>query len=143
MRACVAFLVCGLVLGCGKVGPPRLPELAVPLAPEPVEVRNVAEGIEVTFRRPRDYLDGVPLEDLGSFQISRSCEHAPGPLPVIEIPVVDHGRFQKQGRVSFIDFDPQPGQVCAYEVVAVTLDDYRSAPAESPPIRREIPPPVK
>lgn len=138
----------GLVLAllgataCGKVGAPRLPDLAVPLEPQPVEVRNVKQGFEVSFRRPRAYLDGVPLEDLGSFEVSRSCEPVPGFVPVADIPVIDHGRFQKQASISFLDFDPQPGQVCTYRVVAVTLDDYRSAPAESAPIRREIPKPA-
>lgn len=138
----LAAVLALVALSCGKVGAPRLPQLAVPLAPEPVEVRNVADGIEVTFRRPRAYLDGVSLEDLGSFEVTRSCEHAPGEIPVANIPVVDHGRFQKQSRLTFTDFDPQPGQVCTYRVVAITLDDYRSAPADSPPIRREIPPAV-
>ncbi len=127
-------------VGCGKIGSPRLPELAVPLEPSPVEVRNVADGIEITFRRPRAYLDGVALEDLGNFEIERSCDHAPGLIPIADIPVVDHGRFQKQSKVTLVDFDPQPGQICIYRVVAITLDGYRSAPADSVPIRRELPP---
>lgn len=131
------------LVGCGKVGPPRLPQLAVPVAPEPVQVRNVEAGIEVSFRRPKEYLDGVALDDLGSFEISRSCEHAPGPIPIADIPVVDHGRFQKQSRISLVDFDPRPGQVCVYRVIAVTLDDYRSYPADSAPITREVPTAVK
>lgn len=129
-------------IGCGKVGPPRLPQLTIPLEPQPVQVRNVADGIEVTFRRPREYLDGVALDDLGNFEISRSCAHAPGPIPIANIPVVDDGRFQKQGKITLVDFDPRPGQICTYRVVAVTLDDYRSAPADSKPIKREIPPAV-
>ncbi len=135
----LVWLFLASALGCGKVGPPRLPELAVPMPPEPVEVRNVASGIEVSFRRPKKYLDGVSLDDLGSFEISRSCEHAPGPVPVADIPVVDHARFQKQSRITLVDFDPQPGQICTYRVVAVTLDDYRSAPSDSAPIERKIP----
>ncbi len=135
----LAALVLTAGIGCGKVGPPRLPELAVPMQPEPVDVRNVANGIEISFRRPKKYRDGVSLEDLGSFEITRTCEHAPAPIPVADIPVVDHGRFQKQGRISLVDYDPQPGQICTYRVVAITLDDYRSAPADSAPIERKIP----
>ena len=135
-RAALATLALGV--GCGKVGPPRLPELAVPLEPAPVQVRNRSSGFEISFRRPRAYLDGVDLYDLGSFEVSRSCEPNPGFVPVADIPVVDHERFQKQSRVTLVDFDPQPGQVCIYRVVAVTLDDYRSAPAESTPTLREV-----
>jgi len=135
-----AVLCVPLTSGCGKVGPPRLPELAVPLAPQPVAVRNLARGLEITFRRPRRYLDGVPLDDLGSFEVSRSCEPTPGFVPVADVPVVDHGRFQKQGEISLVDFDPRPGQLCTYRVVAVTLDGYRSAPADSTPTLREAPP---
>lgn len=140
---CAAVLCLSALGACGKVGPPRLPQLAVPLAPSPVEVRNVEKGIEVSFRRPQEYLDGVPLDDLGSFEISRSCEHAPEPIAVADIPVVDHGRFQKQSRLTIVDFDPQPGQVCTYRVIAVTQDDYRSEPADSAPITREVPSPIK
>lgn len=135
--SCALALVA--LLGCGKVGPPRLPQLAVPRAPEPVQVRNVAAGIEITLRRPREYLDGVSLDDLGSLEVTRSCEHAPGPVAVADVPIVDHDRFQKQSRITLVDFDPQPGQVCTYRVIAVTLDDYRSAPADSAPITRSIP----
>lgn len=144
VRALVATVgvLAATTTGCGKVGPPRLPQLTVPLAPEPVQVRNVAEGIEVTIRRPREYLDGVALDDLGSFQITRTCDHAPGQIPVANIPVIDQGRFQKQSRLTLVDSDPRPGQVCTYRVVAVTLDDYRSAPADSPPIERAVPTPA-
>ncbi|MDG2307412.1 MAG: hypothetical protein P8R42_22725 [Candidatus Binatia bacterium] len=137
--ALAATLAAVAGIGCGKMGPPRLPQLAIPLEPQPVQVRNVADGIAVTFRRPREYRDGVALDDLGNFEISRSCAHAPGPIPVANIPVVDHGRLQKQSQITLVDFDPQPGQTCTYRVVAVTLDGYRSAPADSEPIKREIP----
>ncbi len=126
-------------LACGKVGPPRLPQLAVPRAPEPVVVRNIPDGFEITIPRPREYLDGVPLDDLGNFEVSRSCEPGSIEVPVANVPIVDDDRFQKQKEISLTDFDPRPGQTCVYQVIAVTRDGYRSAPGLSAPVRRESP----
>lgn len=128
-----------LLVACGKMGPPRLPELAVPRPPEPVQVRNVEAGFEVSFRRPSEYLDGVALGDLGNFEVSRLCDNLPEYVAIANIPVVDRERFQKQRRISLVDSDPGPGRTCSYRVIAVTLDGYRSAPAESAPLLRQWP----
>lgn len=132
------ILILGAGPGCGKVGPPRLPSLAVPYPPEPVKVRNVASGIEITFDRPKKYLDGAALADLGSFEVSRSCG-SEGPFVLIaDIPVLDRDRFQKQGSLTLTDFTPLLEEICIYQVVAVTLDEYRSAAALSRPIERQL-----
>lgn len=133
------LLIALLLASCGKMGPPRLPELAVPRPPEPVQVRNVEAGLEVSFRRPSEYLDGATLGDLGNFEVSRLCDNLPEYVAVANIPVVDREKFQKQRRISLVDFDPEPGRTCSYRVIAVTLDGYRSSPAESPPVLRQWP----
>ena len=137
-----ALLLSLLLAACGKMGPPRLPELAVPRPPEPVQVRNVEAGFEVSFRRPSEYLDGVALGDLGNFEVSRLCDNLLEYVAIANIPVVDRERFQKQRRISLVDSDPGPGRTCSYRAIAVTLDGYRSAPAESAPLLRQWPVPV-
>jgi len=140
-RVLAASVVASAIASCGRVGNPRPPQYVIPRSPESVSVRNVAAGFELTFPRPREYVDGVALDDLGSFELWRSCEPDPGFVQIADVPVLDRDRFQKQRSFTLTDFDVRVGQVCVYRVVAVTLDDYRSPPADSAPIRREMPPP--
>ena len=139
LRASCFTLALGVILACGKVGPPRIPQLAIPEAPEPIRVQSVDQGLEVTFRRPLAYLDGVPLDDLGSFEITRACEPGDNFVAVADIPVIDRQRFEKQGTITLVDSDVAIDQICTYRIVAITLDDYRSAPALSAPTRRNPP----
>jgi hypothetical protein len=136
-------MLLGLTLGfaaCGKKSAPIPPQLVVPESPGSLLVRNVADGLEITFKRPRRYVSGIALDDLASFEIFRSCDADPGFGLIANVPVVDRDRFQKQTSFTLTDYAPTMGQVCLYRVVTVTLDDYRSAAAESQPIRREPPP---
>lgn len=125
--AIVASIALG---GCGRKASPRPPQFVIPESPAPVRVTAKPEGLEVTWRRPRQYADKTDLEDLGSFDVFRSCGEADAWVPIATLPVTDRERFRKGKTFSYIDRAVPAEGPCRYRVVAVTLDDYRSAPAE-------------
>jgi Prokaryotic lipoprotein-attachment site len=126
----VAFAAAVGFLGCGRKGPPRPPQFVIPESPAPVRVAPVADGLEVTWRRPREYADGTALEDLGGFDVYRSCGEGDAWIPVATLPVSDRERFRKGQSFAFVDRSVHPDAPCRYRVVAATLDGYRSPPAE-------------
>ena len=63
--ALVLVLLLGLPLGaCGRKGPPRPPQFVIPRSPEPLVVEENPKGVRITWKRPREYVDGSPLDDL-------------------------------------------------------------------------------
>jgi hypothetical protein len=123
-------------LGCGRKGAPRPPEYVVPNGPDPVLVEDTVRGVRIVWKRPRAYADGSSLDDLGSFEIERACEPDTTFRPVGVVQLFDRDRFRKEREFSVIDLDAPRDVPCRYRVVAVTIDEYRSDPAESPSIVR-------
>jgi hypothetical protein len=117
--------------GCGRKADPRPPEFVIPRSPEPVVVENVPDGIKLTWHRPRTYVDGTRLDDLGSFRVLRACDAETEFRLIAQIPITDRDRFRKIPSFLLVDHDVSLGSTCRYRVVAATLDDYTSAPAES------------
>jgi len=77
----VAFL---LIVSCGKKGPPRAPELAVPETIKDLKAEAGGGGIALTWSRPTRYLDGKSLDDLAGFvifrkEITQACPECPAP----------------------------------------------------------------
>jgi hypothetical protein len=140
LAACA--LSAGLLSACGRKADPRPPEFVIPRSAEPVEATNVIDGIQLRWRRPRTYVDGTTLEDLGSFVILRTCGSELEFREIGTIPVTDRERFRKTRAFNLVDHDVAIGSICRYRVVAMTLDEYRSAPAESEWIERRLPEPT-
>jgi hypothetical protein len=107
----------------------------VPGNPEPVLVEETANGARVSWKRPREYADGTALDDLSVFDVQRVCEPETEFRTIGTVPIVDRERFRKERSFAAVDIDVPVGRPCRYRVFAVTADGYRSAPAESPPIR--------
>ncbi|HZR82495.1 MAG TPA: hypothetical protein VFD92_15480 [Candidatus Binatia bacterium] len=117
--------------GCGRKAPPRPPQYVIPESPAPVQVAETADGLKLTWHRPRRYADGAPIEDLGGFEIFRACGEGDFWTPIASLEVTDRERFRKGRTFSYVDPDVPADAGCHYRVVAVTVDGYRSAPAES------------
>ena len=81
--------------GCGRKADPRPPEFVIPRSPEPVVVENVPDGIKLTWHRPRTYVDGTRLDDLGSFRVLRACDAEADFKLIAQIAVTDRDRFRK------------------------------------------------
>jgi hypothetical protein len=139
--AALALLV-AMPSACGRKGAPRPPQWVVPNSPEPVLVEDADRGVRIAWKRPRAYADGSSLDDLGSFEIERACEPDTTFRTVGVVRLFDRDRFRKEREFSVIDLDVPPGIPCRYRVIAVTIDEYRSDPAESPPIVRGAAPPT-
>jgi hypothetical protein len=132
-------LVLGTAAGCGRKTPPRPPEYVIPEPPAPVRVSAVPEGQKVSWSRPREYADGTRIDDLGAFDVFRDCGDGGFWTPIATLSVDDRERFRKGRTFSFVDAGVPPDAPCRYRVVAVTLDGYRSPPAEGA-IGEEPPP---
>jgi hypothetical protein len=140
VAALVPVVVMVTFAACGRKADPRPPELAIPRSTDPVLLANVATGIKVTWKRPRSYVDGTALDDLGSFRILRACDAETAFAQVAMVSVNDRERFRKTASFTLVDHDVPIGSTCAYRVIAVTLDDYASAPADSSYLTRvELP----
>lgn len=136
-RFAALVLVALVIAGCGRRGAPRPPQWVAPRAATDLEVRSVAGGLEISFRRPDRTIDGADMSDLAFLELWRSCEPRPGMFLAAEIPIVDRGAFRKRTRYTVLDDTPGIGEACVYRIIAVTDDGYRSIPAQSEPVRRQ------
>jgi hypothetical protein len=125
-----AAALAALLFACGRKASPRPPQFVIPRSPEPVQVSAVPDGLKVTWHRPKTYVDGTSLDDLGSFLVLRSCAPEWMVAPIAQLPVTDRERFRKGMTFSLVDHDVGPHAECVYQVIATTTDDYSSPPAE-------------
>ena len=125
--------------GCGRKAAPRPPEYVIPQSPDPITVESSPDGVKVTWRRPREYVDGQPLGDLAGFRVRRACQPELDFTEVASVPVTDQQRFRKASSFSMLDHAAPLGVPCRYQVIAFTLDEYTSPPAESEDVVRTVP----
>jgi hypothetical protein len=134
---CLCLLLGGF--GCGRKAPPRPPEYVIPQSPDPVVVESSTDGVKVSWRRPREYVDGEPLGDLAGFRVLRACQPESEFSEIASVPVTDQQRFRKASSFSMLDHAAPLGVSCRYEVIAFTADEYSSPPAESEDVVRTVP----
>jgi hypothetical protein len=113
---------------CGRRTMPKAPELVRPATIENLAVAHVETGVELSWGRPNEYVDGARMSDLGSFTIERA-EGGGDFRPLETFEVTDRDRFRKIRRLRYIDQSTAPGQRYRYRVLSSTLDDYVSAPS--------------
>jgi len=142
-RLCaLAVLAISLALpACGRKTPVRPPELAAPQRIDSVSVTNVADGIELSWRRPTQYADGSRMTDLAGFRVERSVAGAPF-SEVATVEVTDQERIRQERRFRWVDSDTQVGTVYQYRVTSFTTDDYVSQPSDIVTAERAIPTPA-
>jgi len=132
----VALLLVG-TLQCGHKGVLRAPEDCAPKTIGDLSASNVTEGIRLTWSRPKAYVDGSRMEDLGAFVIERSVGTAPFER-LATVPVTDRDRFRKETRFRHIDPAVSPGGHYSYRVVSFTVDEYVSDPSNIVSIDRTV-----
>lgn len=128
-----------LLLACGRKGVPRP---AVEVLPETIRdaaARATAEGIEVSWERPRRYTGGDKMRDLGGFWVQRATGPGAPFETVATIEVTDRERFQQTKRFRWIDAAVKPDETYQYRVVSFTLDRYVSAPSNVAVARNALP----
>lgn len=137
-HALAAAALLGLA-ACGRVGSPRPPEYVIPQPAPAVTVESTAEGVKISWKRPKEYVGGDALDDLAGFRVHRICRPDGTRTLVATVLVEDQQRFQKTPSFSAIDVDAPVGETCRYHVIAFTLDEYTSPPAESEDFIRSFP----
>ena len=112
--------------GCGRKTAPKPPQLVAPRPVTAVALSAQPTGVEVSWDRSTDYVDGSRMTDLGGFLVERQ-EFGPEFREIARVEVTDRGRFRQQKRFEYLDEDMMPGTTYHYRVVAFTLDGYYSA----------------
>jgi len=137
-----ALLVCALLapLGCGRKTDVKPPQLVAPRTVTEVSLTSRADGIEVGWSRPTEYVDGTTMEDLSGFVIERSRNNEAF-RELARVPVTDRGRFQKAKRFQYVDQVLTEDTTYHYRVVAYTTDGYYGAPSGAATILWERPRP--
>lgn len=124
-----------LCAGCGKKSSPRAPELAIP---EPIkDLRGSVgkKGIALRWTRPKQYVDGKSLTDLGGFVLFRKgipadCPTCPAPYRErIIINVEDQDKFIKKTKYAFQDRELEANTVYRYRVFSRLFDGSLSQPS--------------
>lgn len=121
--------------GCGKKADPRAPELATPERITNLRAQLAANGINLSWNRPTQSVDGRELKDLASFVIfrkdlSQSCLDCPVPYrQLTTVPVEDRDKFAKQRQYRFTDANVQPQTVYRYRVTSQLSDGTLGEPS--------------
>ncbi len=125
------LLIVGLCLttGCGRKGAPRPAEDVLPETITTLEAKPTADGIELTWGRPRLYTGGDRMRDLGGFWIQRADEPGAAFETVSTVDVTDLERFQQTKQFHWVDKAVEHERTYRYRVVSFTLDRYVSAPS--------------
>lgn len=141
-RLISVFCLLGAVLlspGCGRKASPRPPEDILPAAIQDLTATNSAEGIVLSWSRPKTYVDGSRMPDLAGFTIERAegsdAEATFRPVGTVE--VIDRERFQQQSRFRLSDPNTIVGAQYRYRVVSFTTDEYLSAPSNVADVERK------
>jgi hypothetical protein len=137
----LTFAFCLLTLsssGCGRKAPPRPPEDVVPQRIADLAASNLAEGIQLSWRRPELYADGERMTDLGGFAVERAAADALNYQKIAILEVTDRDRFRQIKRFKHLDTDVTPGVAYRYRVVSFTVDRYFSAPSNAVTIERTL-----
>ena len=134
-------LVIALV-GCGKKGDPRAPELATPKLITNLAARSVADGVALTWNRPTEYVDGRELKDLASFvifrkEISRSCLDCPVPYrQLTTVNVEDREKFVRLKQYRYDDREVRGDTIYRYRVASQLFDGSLSGPSNEVEVSR-------
>lgn len=125
----VTAALCMAYAGCGRKTAPRPPADVLPETITDLKAKVTPEGIQLSWRRPRQYTGGDKMSDLGGFWIQRA--DAPGAEfeTIATVEVDDLERFQQIKRFRYLDADVDADHSYRYWVVSFTLDRYVSAPS--------------
>jgi len=129
------FVALLLVVSCGKKGPPRAPELAVPETIKDLKAEAGGGGIALTWSRPTRYLDGKSLDDLAGFvvfrkEITQACPECPAPYRErVTLPVEDQQKFLKKQKFRYVDGELTPQVNYVYRIFSRLLDGSLSDPS--------------
>ena len=125
---------------CGRKGAPRPAAEVLPETITDLAATVTAEGIQLSWDRPRKYTGGDRMQDLGGFWVQRS--DSPGaPFETINtIDVTDLQRFQQTKNFKYVDSAAAPDRTYEYRVVSFTVDRYVSEPSNIVAARRTTAP---
>jgi len=118
------------------------PEDASPRAITDLRAANTSDGVALTWSRPRQYVDGSTLMDLGRFTIERAiADDRQAATTLTTLEVNDRERFRQTRTFRYVDHTATLGSRYLYRVISSTIDGYTSGPSNAVIVQRELPPP--
>ena len=132
---CLIGTTVTLVPACGRKTAVRPPELVAPKPIEDLKLEAKTTGIELRWSRPRTYVDGSTMDDLGGFLVLRAIQDASKSEETSEfselatVVVEDRDRFRQAKRFRYTDEQITVGTRYRYQVRAFTLDGDYSIPS--------------
>ena len=124
-----------LVPACGRKTAVRPPELVAPKPIEDLKIEAKTTGLELRWSRPRTYVDGSNMDDLGGFLVLRAVQDGASSEETGEfselatVVVEDRDRFRQAKRFRYTDEQITVGTRYRYQVRAFTLDGDYSTPS--------------
>ncbi len=120
-----------LAAACGRKAMPKPPEDVVPATITDLSATMAPEGVTLTWNRPKGYVDGSRMNDLGGFVIERADGTDPDEefQELGRVIVTDRERFQQERRFRLTDASTIVGASYRYRVVSFTVDEYFSTPS--------------
>lgn len=128
---CLIGITVGLVPACGRKTAVRPPELVAPKPIEDLKIVAKTTGLELRWSRPRTYVDGSTMDDLGGFLVLRAIQDAETSdfSELATVVVKDRDRFRQAKRFRYTDEQITIGTRYRYQVHAFTLDGEYSTPS--------------
>ena len=136
---CLVWITFALIPACGRKAAVRPPELVAPKPIEDLKIEAKTTGIELRWSRPRTYVDGSDMDDLGGFVVLRAVQNgsASGETSgeagefseLATVIVEDRDRFRQAKRFRYTDEQISVGTRYRYQVRAFTLDGDYSIPS--------------
>ncbi len=136
----VAFAAAAGWAGCGVKSPPIPPQYARPQKILDLHAVSEKPAIKLTWGRPDSYEGGATMRNLGLFMVMRSSGQS-SYHEIGRVEVTDQTRFQQQRTFTYLDKGAVLGQSYSYEIIAMTIDGYKSQPSNEVTVVRSIPPP--
>jgi hypothetical protein len=136
------FSVSFLIAGCGVPGEPVPPSPPIPVAVSDLTVRQVGDGVLLTFTPPNKSTRGQRLTELPTLEILRGSLKADGTPDLKSFRVVDTvpgpllSGYEQQGKIQFLEPIPPeearalPGETAVYQV-RTRVSERKSSPVSN------------
>ncbi len=139
-RVALLTLATLTLAACGRKTDVKPPQFVAPRTVTEVSLTTQADGIDVGWSRPTEYVDGSTMEDLAGFVVERSRNNEAF-RELARVTVTDRGRFQKAKRFEYLDKALTEDTTYHYRVVAYTTDGYYGTPSGAATLTWERPRP--
>jgi hypothetical protein len=128
MAALTAFVILPVLsAGCGKEGPPKIPEEHAPAPIETISGTGRVDGLQIDWSAPELDASGDELSGLGGFRVMKRLVVKEEKTEFVEVAVVPAKPAYVPGdSYTYLDDKVTGGKVYEYRVVAMDAEEAES-----------------